>query len=33
MKEINIVFLYMYAHTRISRSYDKVSFCVIDLHP
>ena len=32
IKEINIVALYMYARTRISRSYDEVSFCVIDLH-
>ena len=33
MKEINIVDLYMYAHTHILHGYDEVSFCVIDLHP
>ena len=33
IEEINIVVLYMYARTRISRSYDEVSFFVIDLHP
>ena len=32
IKEINIVVLYMYVRTRISRGYDKVSFRVIDLH-
>ena len=33
IKEINIVVLYMYAHMRISRGYDEVSFRIIDLHP
>ena len=33
IKEINIVVLNMYAHTRISHGYDEVSFRVIDLHP
>ena len=33
MKEINIIVLYMYARTRISRGYDEVGFCVIDLYP
>ena len=33
MKEINIVVLYMYARTRISRGYDEVGFRIIDLHP
>ena len=33
MKEINIVVLYMYARMHISRCYDEVGFCVIDLHP
>ena len=32
MKEIDIVILYMYTHTRISRGYDEVGFHVIDLH-
>ena len=32
-KEINIVVLYMYTHTRISRGYDEVGFRAIDLHP
>ena len=32
MKEIDNVFLYMYAHTHISRGYDEVSFRVIVLH-
>ena len=33
IKEINIVVLYMYARTHISRGYDEVGFRVIDLHP
>ena len=33
MKEINIIVLYMYMCTRISRGYDEVGFRVIDLHP
>ena len=33
IEEINIVVLYMYACTHISRGYDEVGFCVIDLHP
>ena len=32
-KEINIIVLYMYTRTRISRGYDEVGFRVIDLHP
>ena len=32
-KDINIVVLYMYVRTRISRGYDEVGFRVIDLHP
>ena len=32
MKEIDIVILYMYMRTRISRGNDEVSFRVIDLH-
>ena len=33
MKEINIVVLYMYIRTRISRGYDEVGFREIDLYP
>ena len=32
MKEIDIVILYMYTRTCISRGYDEVGFRVIDLH-
>ena len=32
VKEINIVVLYMYVHTRISHGYNEVGFHVIDLH-
>ena len=33
IEEINIIVLYMYTRTRISRGYDEVGFCVIYLHP
>ena len=33
MKEIDIIILYMYTRTRISRGYDEVGFRIIDLHP
>ena len=32
IKGINIIVLYMYAHTRFSCSYDEVGFRIIDLH-
>ena len=33
MKEINIIILYMYAHTHNLHGYDEVGFHVIDLYP